>query len=352
MNRDVGAARGDHAAAIEAATVAEAVGAGRRMGFSEACGAVVRHLERAVPMGYWSISRYDGTDQLYLAVRDSAYGKIAGDRHRWDSSLCQYSTSGAAPLIAPDAMAVPAYAAARIAAEIPIGSYIGIPVRRANGELFGTICGLDPDIKSAELEAHAPLLETIAVLLGIILEADLGAADLARRLDVAEALAATDELTGCANRRGWGRALDLEEARFRRFGDPGAVVVIDLDGLKVINDTRGHAAGDGHIRAAGDVLSSSVRDGDLVARLGGDEFGMLVTDATPAQVTALAGRLQLALADAGVGASIGHAPFTFAGGLRRAWAAADAAMYEVKRRRRQGSVSAAGAPSGVGAAAS
>jgi diguanylate cyclase (GGDEF)-like protein len=69
--------------------------------------------------------------------------------------------------------------------------------------------------------------------------------------------------------------LVIEEERFRRFGDPACVVVMDLDRLKVVNDTQGHGAGDHYIRRAADVL----------ARLGGDEFGIVAPGMTPEQAS-------------------------------------------------------------------
>jgi diguanylate cyclase len=306
------------------------------MGFDAACEAVVAYLHDTVPMGYWSVSRYDGTDQVYLALRDDSYDKVVGDRHAWSDSLCQFATTGAAPQIAPDAMAVPQYAAAGIASEIEIGAYVGVPIRQADGSLFGTICGLDPKVQSPALAEHEGLLGLLSTLLGAILEADLVRADQARRLEQAEARAETDQLTGVVNRHGWERYIALEEERYRRFGDPGSVIMIDLDGLKVVNDSFGHAAGDAYICRAAELLKRTVRAGDLVARLGGDEFGVLVTHSTPEETTVLAERLRAALQGEGIASSIGHAPYTFVAGFPGAWEEADAAMYEDKRRRRNG----------------
>jgi diguanylate cyclase len=316
------------------------------MTFDEACTAVVTYLREAVPMGYWSVSRYDGTDQLYLAVDDRAYGKTVGDHHAWADSLCRYSVTGEAPQIAPDAMAVPLYAEAGVAQDMKIGAYIGFPVRRADGELFGTICGLDPEVQPPGLDAHAPLLNLLSALLGTILEADILRTDQARRLEQAEARAETDQLTGAINRHGWERYMALEEERYRRFGDPGSVIMLDLDGLKEVNDLHGHAEGDRYIKLAASVLMKTVRGDDLVARLGGDEFGVLATRTDAAQTALLAERLRTSLQAAGVATSIGHAPYTFVAGFPGAWEAADAALYEDKRVRRRTRQPAVGAVAG------
>lgn len=134
-------------------------------------------------------------------------------------------------------MAVPEYAAAGVAGQIDIGVYVGVPITHADGELFGTLCGLDPSRQPEELLRHAPLLDTLGIFLSTILAADLDRIRQARELERAEMAAESDPMTGLYNRRGWKRYMEIEEARFRRFGDPGAVIVIDLDGLKEVNDT-------------------------------------------------------------------------------------------------------------------
>ena len=85
-----------------------------------------------------------------------------------------------------------------------------------------------------------------------------------------------DPLTGCANRRALREDLDRAVAGARRTGLDVAVAVIDLDGLKQINDTHGHAAGDSTLQNLADSLKAAVRDTDAVYRVGGDEFVVLI----------------------------------------------------------------------------
>ena len=92
----------------------------------------------------------------------------------------------------------------------------------------------------------------------------------------AEAL--TDPLTGIGNRRAFDQALDREAARAARHGGGLAVAMIDLDGLKRVNDTEGHAAGDAALMALADAARRTVRAEDAVYRLGGDEFAIILTD--------------------------------------------------------------------------
>lgn len=193
---------------------------------------------------------------------------------------------------------------------------------------------LDPEPKSADLAEQAPLLRLLSMLLATILDADLQRTAQTKALEWAALAAETDAMTGLLNRRGWDRYIELEEARYRRFGDPGGVIIVDLDRLKDVNDTQGHAAGDRYIQLAGEVIRYAVRAGDVVARLGGDEFGVLAGNLLPAGCELLVERLMAAFERVGVAGSIGHAFYTVVAGFPGAVAGADAAMYEQKERRR------------------
>lgn len=145
-------------------------------------------------------------------------------------------------------------------------------------------------------------------------------------------LAGVDSLTHLGNRRTWRRALDDEAARAVRYDGATTIAVIDLDGLKHINDTRGHAAGDVHLLNAARAVRAAARNVDVVCRLGGDEFGVLAPETGVHGAGRLATRLLRALGEAGVQASIGVAT-RCDGDLERAWRDADSDMYEHKRRR-------------------
>ena len=304
--------------------------------FDAASRMVVDYLARVAPMGMWAVTRVVDEVQTMLVTADTRYGLVAGTEFPWSMSLCRTMVAGTTPRVAPDTRAVPELVgtvSAAAAQSVEIGAYVGTPIVRPDGELFGTVCGLNPDPLTEDLTVHEALLDLLSSLLSSVLEADVAATESARALELAVTDSETDVLTGLLNRRGWDRWLAREEDRFRRFGDPASVVMLDLDLLKRVNDTEGHDAGDRYIQAAGHALRNSLRGGDALARLGGDEFAMVVR-ATPDNARRLVDRLQSALEAAGVMGSFGFAPYSVVTGFPGACAAADAAMYENKTARR------------------
>jgi diguanylate cyclase (GGDEF)-like protein/PAS domain S-box-containing protein len=114
-------------------------------------------------------------------------------------------------------------------------------------------------------------------------------------------LADHDPLTGLLNRRGFEQALDAHVSRTRRYGPAGALMVVDLDGFKPINDTLGHAAGDALIVRCAAALRERLRETDVLARLGGDEFAVLLPVEDDARAAIVAAALVAAVREAAAG---------------------------------------------------
>ncbi|HEY8717487.1 PAS domain S-box protein [Pengzhenrongella sp.] len=104
-------------------------------------------------------------------------------------------------------------------------------------------------------------------------------------------LADHDPLTGLLNRRGFEAELDRQAADVTRYGPSGALIMLDLDRFKEVNDTLGHLTGDELIVSIGEVLKRTVRATDIVARLGGDEFAIILPHALRADAQAVADKL-------------------------------------------------------------
>jgi diguanylate cyclase (GGDEF)-like protein len=101
-------------------------------------------------------------------------------------------------------------------------------------------------------------------------------ARLQERVEQLDQLAHRDSLIDLPNRRGFMRELERLIARVDRYGINAAMLFVDLDGLKMINDSFGHRAGDEALIQVANLLASGVRHSDVVARIGGDEFGILL----------------------------------------------------------------------------
>jgi two-component system, cell cycle response regulator len=179
-----------------------------------------------------------------------------------------------------------------------------------------------------DLETLRPLIETLM--------------ERVRDLERLHALSVRDELTGLANRRGFEQALKEAESRRQRFGEPFAVVLLDLDGLKQINDVHGHTAGDAAIRALARACRESVRPCDLAARLGGDEFAIVLAHADERTASTVADRIRAdvekqQVAGTWLGVSVGVAAVAPGEGntVDAVIDAVDAAMYADKRARKQ-----------------
>ena len=107
-----------------------------------------------------------------------------------------------------------------------------------------------------------------------------------------------DPLTGLANRRAWDEALEREFALAARRGEPFAVLLLDLDQLKEINDRLGHPVGDSVLRSVGRLLVENSREGDVIARIGGDEFALLAPDCELIAATELAEKMRRLIEEA------------------------------------------------------
>src|SRR5262245_8874233 len=165
------------------------------------------------------------------------------------------------------------------------------------------------------------------------------------RVGELEARADIDPMLDVLNRRGFERELKRAIAYVKRYGTQAALMFIDLDGFKAVNDRHGHGTGDALLKAVTRELVARVRASDVVGRLGGDEFGVVIWWVDEADAKAKARELERLIervnvmhgqAQVQVAASVGAAPLLADATAAEIIAAADHAMYERKEEKRSG----------------
>jgi diguanylate cyclase len=159
---------------------------------------------------------------------------------------------------------------------------------------------------------------------------------LGRQAEALVALSRTDPLTGLGNPLAFEDRLEQETSRVARYGEPLSLLLLDVDGLKSINDRHGHAAGNRALQAVARALRTGARAADLTARIGGDEFALLAPSTSRPAAAALGERIRALVAGDGVdGLTVSVGVATLEGAhashpdsLREG---ADHALYDAKR---------------------
>jgi len=139
--------------------------------------------------------------------------------------------------------------------------------------------------------------------------------DLRREVAKTQEQAMRDALTGLPNRRAYDERVAQEQARYRRFGEPVALLVLDIDDFKKINDTFGHKAGDKTLSMIGRILRERLRATDFIARFGGEEFVLLLTGAKQEDALHVADAMRDAVEQGGLHAHGEPVKVTVSGGL-------------------------------------
>jgi len=160
---------------------------------------------------------------------------------------------------------------------------------RADGHSLGTLCAVTRSPERAFAPATGEALEALARRAG-------PAFANARRFEEIRRLADLDSLTGLHNRRSFHELLAREVARARRYERGLALIMLDLDDFKRVNDRIGHLAGDAVLAEVAERLRSVVRSTDLPARIGGDEFAVILPESSHEEAELLAGRIAKAVA--------------------------------------------------------
>lgn len=246
-----------------------------------------------------------------------------------DISFCGHVVFQNTPLIVNDATADERFSDNPLVTGNPdIRFYAGHPIHCADGLPLGTLCLIDQEPR----ELNAEDIELLSDL-----------ANMVEREFVAQQVATTDALTGLSNRRGFEAVANHLLQWCARSEQPAALLYIDLDDFKPINDTFGHAAGDDALITVAGLLKDTVREADVIARMGGDEFCVLCAGTTEAAIPQVLERLRESFDQYNASSSVPYELHFSAGGVSfdasrhsgtcELLADADKLMYAQKRRK-------------------
>ncbi len=300
--------------------------------FREEVTRILKFLQDRIGFDLWMVTRVEGNDWIVLDAQDRGYNVNGGDVFKWADSFCSRMVKGEGPQIAPDSDLIPAYVEAEIGNLVNIRAYIGVQVNWPDGSLFGTLCAIDPEPKPRCIMDELPLLNVLGGLIGKLLESELRAQEASRYAECALLDARIDPLTGLRNRLAWEETLINEEARASRLATPVAVIVLELDDLKVTNDTLGRQAGDDLLVKFAELLVSCSLDHGMVFRTGLGEFVIMLLEAGPVEVREVLFRVRAAQLSSGLRASSGVAMRDPKRDLSAACERAYLEMYGDKRR--------------------
>lgn len=299
-----------------------------------------------------SFDRITQLVQSVLNVPISAVSLIDRDRQWFKSrqgldtdstprsiSFCTHTIGDRAPMAVGDALSDSRFAENPLVLGPPhIRSYLGAPLSTPDGYNVGSLCAIDTVPREFD-PAQQQMLSTLAAM--IVDELEL------------RVIAQSDHLTGVMTRRGFIVEGDKALLRLKAGGPPTALILLDVDHFKSINDTYGHPIGDVVLKAVAKLCRDMVPNGCCVGRIGGEEFAILLTGeaAVGDEGLVFAEKVRQALEDMrldalphGVTASFGVAPATPDILTCEAWLAmADVALYAAKRTGRNRCVLADGA---------
>ncbi|MEA3391327.1 sensor domain-containing diguanylate cyclase [Sphingobium sp. CCH11-B1] len=241
-------------------------------------------------------------------------------------AFCDHAIRQHHPLVITDAQADPRFCNNPLVTGDPgIRSYAGVPLRTSDGYNVGSLCAIDTRVRD-----FAP--DQLAALHGL---APIVVEQMELRL-----LAERDALSGALTRRAFVAAVDRQIALYLRHDRPAALLLLDIDHFKAVNDTHGHPAGDMVIEAVADLCRTLSRPSDAFGRLGGEEFGLLLPETGETEAVLAAQRFCDAIAaltiphdpPLRVTASFGVAAIDPHRVTSGSWiGAADAALYAAKR---------------------
>lgn len=263
-----------------------------------------RRFQMPASVAYLSVDD-DENLTFHVATRDPGPAIAIGEPT--DFRFLKQVAEAPDPLIIPNIEAHPVFAQLLLKGQHPPRGFAAVPIVSPHENIRAAICILDSKpitLSAADLDDLSMLARAVAAEIDQVMTAGRDPLRSARisateidseEMKVLQHLAATDPLTGLANRRGGERHIANEISRAKRERRPLSCVLIDLDRFKEVNDTFGHQAGDQLLRDVSNLLRRTVRAYDILVRWGGEEFLMVLPGVDRDVARTLAERVRIAV---------------------------------------------------------
>jgi len=307
--------------------------------FKSASNEVLKFLKKRIGFNLWMLTRTEGQDWIVLQSEDTGYGIEAPTVLHWADSFCIQMVQGKGPQIAPSSDLVKAYAAAPIGKQLSIGAYIGVPLLKNDGSLFGTLCAIHPEPQPESIKEELPLIRLFSQLLSGLLNAEQEVNKQIRLTERAETESLNDPLTGCYNSvtdlynlNGWWQLLDAEELRCENYGSPAWVFFIEINSDSSLKTQTKPSEDDDLLLQISRALFESTHPEDIIAQIDVQKFAILAVESTADNAKELLNRLKSTFKNMGILISVGYAGRNPTKGLREAWKEAEKALYKEKNK--------------------
>lgn len=273
-----------------------------------------------VPMA--AVTLIDADTQFFRAQRG-----LPGTETPRADAFCTYTIAQHGPLAVSDARKDPRFADNPMVTGAPhIRSYLGVPLTTPDGYNVGSLCAMDDEPRQFD-RTQGEIMKKLA--------------EIAVEQFELQQIAKQDSMTGALTRRGFFAEVEKEFQRAARYERPSALVVIDVDHFKSINDRYGHPAGDAVLVSIANACMATMRKSDIFGRIGGEEFGLLLPETDPEEARLAAERIramvestivQVGGVEVRATVSLGVAPRPATGeGVATWFSEADIALYEAKQ---------------------
>lgn len=262
------------------------------------------------------------TDRQWMKAVDG----LAVSQIPREFAVCDETIKSHAPLAVTDLTLDPRFAHNPFVTGAPHArSYLGVPLTTPDGYNIGTLCAIDTEPRPFDAR-QAGILDKLAEI--VVEQFEL------------RQIARQDAMTGALTRRGFFAELEREFLRATRYDRPSALVVIDVDHFRAINDRYGHPAGDAVLVSIANACMATMRKSDVFGRIGGEEFALLLPETDPEEARDAAERIRRiiegTIVESGAYSikatvSLGVAPIPAPSEGSAVWLSeADIALYEAK----------------------